>query len=1202
MNSCTPGQIARVCVVVALGALLGACATTGTAGPEAMTRERAEALLAPDSTNSAIDRLAALASQERSAPAEPTDAPGLAARLGLDHLESPDESERAGLGFDEAARRLLAAGADQNPAPSALDLATPDDRETAAYLVTLARGHIDRGEMNQAIEALARAADLDPSNAAVSTAQMHAMLAEGRRAEAVAAARRSIAHDGVSADAAVLVALEPTALGDTDAGAFERLLAALSRPDALGPEPRSLGAIAAGEALIERGWLRAGGESILSGLEQLPQPTAGSPWRADLVRALGRATELRLQAGDAFARVGAFDSAFRAYGIEEGNGADPRALFALVRTGRPASAAFRVIERVRTQGSPPTTGEIAVLGATSRDRGLSGVVAGALMEARSGFGRGSQTVRAELVRAAAGVLGPRDGADLLRAHLAVDTPNPALIADLLDLTTSLRARVRETIALTRLRPEHARRLGAGLLASPSRPIDIAAQLDSEPGWAASLLAAGVDLQRHLPRRALTILEGIDDPDAPRDAVDQLLAEAGAESGRWDVADAALGRLAGNPEADPTRVLNALRAAQRLDEAYTLVELIVTERAPEVESFLLASELALQRNEPRDAELFLQTAGELDPFDERVYAAQLALYGAGGPLPDDSQQTRVRRLLREHRPDGVLAELYDANDLAEGGLLDEADARLRAIIDREPDEPGAYELLLRVWSMRARSGAPDADAAFEDAATWLGDALAARPSSPPVGAALARVLVALGRPDEALDTIDAINRGVGAPVLSIMQEQIIARELEDPDRARELALARLGHPTLSIDDSISRAGLAAESRDATAALATLERGLPGSAELTPEQRARVARVAALSIASLDPDEWDEESFAERVAPSIAIIDVAAARGAPLSTAVQDARLSLSALDTHASPDDLAALIHRVVAIDRTRETAAYRLLARSLLDRQRTRDAAELSVIGAVRGDHFDEALLIDAVQYAGQYGNADVTRALLDRLDSSGRSLDAVGTIWDEAPPDGVDARGVHAEIAYQVASIASIVERDEAAEGAYRVALEQDPSHTWSNNDLGYMLADAGRDLDEAERMIELAYEHAPESSNVTDSLGWIRYKKALYEDEDGREGAITLLIRAISLDDGSSNATLHDHLGDALWRAGRRDEAEDAWLDAEEAGGSLIRTVRRQGGNSPAAQRLEARRRSVRAKLLAVQSGEEPPVAPIGEDPPDE
>ena len=117
-----------------------------------------------------------------------------------------------------------------------------------------------------------------------------------------------------------------------------------------------------------------------------------------------------------------------------------------------------------------------------------------------------------------------------------------------------------------------------------------------------------------------------------------------------------------------------------------------------------------------------------------------------------------------------------------------------------------------------------------------------------------------------------------------------------------------------------------------------------------------------------------------------------------------------------------------------------------------------------------------------------------------------------------------------------------------YRLALSYDELHAWANNDLGYGMVEDGEDLEEAQRLLEIAHASEPGTASITDSLAWARYAMGIFEDElndEGqvvRQGARSLLVEAVKLDD--SNATIHDHLGDTLWMLERFDEAMSAWL----------------------------------------------------------
>lgn len=108
-------------------------------------------------------------------------------------------------------------------------------------------------------------------------------------------------------------------------------------------------------------------------------------------------------------------------------------------------------------------------------------------------------------------------------------------------------------------------------------------------------------------------------------------------------------------------------------------------------------------------------------------------------------------------------------------------------------------------------------------------------------------------------------------------------------------------------------------------------------------------------------------------------------------------------------------------------------------------------------------------------------------------------------------------------------------ARTALQQALTLAPDQPLLLNFLGYAKLERGEDMDAAEAMIRKASDLAPDEASITDSLGWAEFKRGKVNE------AIATLQRAAEKD--PTQAEIQEHLGDALYRSGRRYEARFAW-----------------------------------------------------------
>ncbi len=144
-------------------------------------------------------------------------------------------------------------------------------------------------------------------------------------------------------------------------------------------------------------------------------------------------------------------------------------------------------------------------------------------------------------------------------------------------------------------------------------------------------------------------------------------------------------------------------------------------------------------------------------------------------------------------------------------------------------------------------------------------------------------------------------------------------------------------------------------------------------------------------------------------------------------------------------------------------------------------------------------------------------------------------------------------EILYDLALTAEKIERHDAMEAHLRRLIQLQPENAHAYNALGYSFADRNVRLPEARRLIEKAVELAPEDMFILDSLGWVLYRMG------DLKAAIVHLTRAWT---ERQDAEIGAHLGEVLWVAGQRAEAERVWKDslANHPESDLLRnTVRR-------------------------------------------
>lgn len=108
---------------------------------------------------------------------------------------------------------------------------------------------------------------------------------------------------------------------------------------------------------------------------------------------------------------------------------------------------------------------------------------------------------------------------------------------------------------------------------------------------------------------------------------------------------------------------------------------------------------------------------------------------------------------------------------------------------------------------------------------------------------------------------------------------------------------------------------------------------------------------------------------------------------------------------------------------------------------------------------------------------------------------------------------------------------------------LKETPNDPSVNNDLGYLYADQGKNLEQAEQMIRKAVKAEPENGAYLDSLGWVLFKLGKKDE------AIPSLEKAVEKIGKGGDDTVWDHLGDVYDSMGNSAKALECWRKSLES-----------------------------------------------------
>ena len=612
--------------------------------------------------------------------------------------------------------------------------------------------------------------------------------------------------------------------------------------------------------------------------------------------------------------------------------------------------------------------------------------------------------------------------------------------------------------------------------------------------------------------------------------------------------------------------------------------------------------ALSELDPDDWRLARTLAAKALEAGENEAAFRFVRRAATSPELPDAGPERAATLrayallsVRLNRP-GDAGDAFEALLPLMSGEAGGLDFRTRRAL---LSDPGTAPLTVARVLLAADRPAAAAEAFGLALAAAAGDpgGVAGGPNEAPARAARAAALQRAERPEEALAELDrlvALPAGGATDPVNVLgaAATVLSQSLADLDRSAEAVPALEGwldrHAgvdglTLALAAARADAGdLAAAERDLRAYLAQNPDG-PGRVTLASVLRQRgepaawlatLAESAALGEAE-EPRTREKLAAAEDEAFRDAVLDaVPAVDPAPADAEGREADAAFAAEATRA---ELAAAAGRADEVETGLRSAARRApdrrfdllltLAGVFSDADRPDDAARV-VDEALADDGLDDPALGGRraeflVVRAQLHRDAGETDAALDKLDAAEalrpgnpffpfqKAVALLGTDRTEetiAELERVLSLTGEGDLAKNSRLILSslLVRRgdpgsDDARRGEelLQEQLRLTPDDPTVANDLGYLWADRGVRLGEAEALIRRALAADPENSATLDSLGWVLFKQGRLEE------AKAPLLKAGKLSK-NGDGTIWSHLGD-LWNAlGETQAARDAWRSA--------------------------------------------------------
>ncbi len=1074
-----------------------------------------------------------------------------------------------------AGRAALLAG-DSAAAVAEFNAAHLADPAAPEPLRDLGEAHLVRGEYVEAISAFEKALERDPhSRRALEQVGRHAL------------------RTGDAPRAATLLS-RAWQVADADADPVERSILAFELGKSLASVGRSL----------------AGAQAMLIAA-QSPDNASSARW-AEHAALIRQRPDLLRAAGDLFAKSehwpearAAFDRSFALAQHTAIEGLAERRVIASLRCGAPAGATQAIVEAClgRSLNAQPgksfraSPDTLALIRRTAAAVESRPTLADALASAADTLAADDRARWAsDIALAVAAAQRPRAAMHTLRQRVNAAPGDARALDALIDrgMESSVDDAVRLASEWTHTRPEAASNMATSLLrAAPSFETARASLESMQAGRAAesgrALLLATL-LLPIMPAQAEMLAQRAAELASNPWPARCIQVQSLVIEGRLDEARRAADAIPADTPYARLAKARALAAIGSPSEALTTLAPDLAAEAPaDLSRLIHAAEWAIRADDPAYAERLLHRAIAAFPHSTEAYEALIASLLMRRPQAREEAEEITMQVrdaansLREVAPWSDALQKLLARDLLSQRQWSEAASRLKPVLDRHPGDRESLAMLLAAAKQANQ---------LNDFEPWIAGVSARRPDLSAWLVARAFVLTESDRTSEAADLLHtALTERPHDNEASRALEDLYRTRLGNAARADALALVRLARTPATPEARIDRAEVLLRARRLEEARAEIEAVL---ADAVPRE-ALLLRLVNLGLAASAA----VESEAAAPPDALAILDT-------LITSLPNAPEALhrrhivaltragASLDRIRNAADKAASRHVSLAGD------AYLLALDELVRARRPADALALARDAASPPNEPRPSLLASWILLAVSAHDGESAEAACRASFASLRVPEIFAALAQIAPALRTDSPHFPDELAYLIASAFGAMGLEDQADRLYSLALEKNPDHAWSNNNLGYRWLDQGHRFADAYWMIARAFRDLPDDPAVIDSMGWARYRAGIFvdapaaQDSPALEGAVTLLQRAADAMADRPDPEVLEHLGDALFHAHRPDDARRAWERAL----SLTRMQQAQLEAAPnisvdAIAAIRDRAERLHLRLDALANDREPPTA---------